>query len=558
MLNELNLNKLDSFPTPNINNLKGSADRREYIREEFAKYGINDIRIMQYDHYDCFTGPTENLAGFTGNQDIIAQLPKGATSSQLLTIKWWLENTDEEVGSFFEDDVDLSTIENWNFTYREFVERIERSGNEWDALQLCLIFEFPYDRQNTYPPLIPRYRNKYDHGLQCFVLKREYAKRLIDYYFCDPREKNNIVIRQRNTIQPSIENLILSGFGTVITFPLFNHNIHRFDSTIDKRNDGYILGSDETQVPCAFHSYKHINYWWESIASNMSLEQIFNNDTENCKNYTPIKEIKMINKFDIESVPNIINLKEHTDRSEYMKNEFLKMNISNITIHEFERYENQSLITVLGKEEIMSKIPLGVLSSHLLAIKRWLENTDEPIGIFFEDDTCFKPMEHWNFTLSEFIERFGDDVDALHLCNVIEFPFDDHNKVPAMIPRYRATYDHGLQCYVLKREYAQKVVDFYFINDDYIHLRMNDAATFSVENNVLCGFGRVVTFPLFNHNVKDFDTINTIHGIAKQNPFAGYSYCYIDNWWKEKGSQLNLEQIFNNEREKEKIYMRYL
>jgi GR25 family glycosyltransferase involved in LPS biosynthesis len=245
------------------------------------------------------------------------------------------------------------------------------------------------------------------------------------------------------------------------------------------------------------------------------------------------------------SVPNIINLKECRDRMKYMRDEFLKLGIEDIQFHQFDRYNNNTSIQFTGDQELINSTSKGVASSHLLTIKWWLDNTDESIGLFFEDDVDFEHVHKWNFTFNEFIERCGDSWDALQLCIVCEYPYDVYNKYPVMTPRPRNLWDHGLQCYVLKREYAQKLVNFYFNENNSINLRMPDGVPISVENNVLCGFGNVVTFPLFNHNITNFYSKN-IYTPDGQSTSSIHSYEYIKNWWERVGYKMNLEQIFNN------------
>jgi len=254
-------------------------------------------------------------------------------------------------------------------------------------------------------------------------------------------------------------------------------------------------------------------------------------------------------------IPNVINLKECTDRKEYTVAEFMKLGIADANFHVYDRYENNP-VPFTGDPDLIEQITKGVTSSHLLTIKKWYETTDEEYGIFFEDDVDFSSVKHWNFTLKEFIERCGDEWGALHLCNVFEYPYDVQNEYPAMVPRRRQMWDHGLQCYVLRREYAKKIVDYYF--DDWqvegaIHIRMPLGAPPSFENNVLHGFGLVISFPLFNQNVSDFRSKN-IYYYNQQAMSAIYSYEFLKDWWEKKGSKLTLEQIFDNEREKNKTY----
>jgi hypothetical protein len=241
--------------------------------------------------------------------------------------------------------------------------------------------------------------------------------------------------------------------------------------------------------------------------------------------------------------PNVINLADCPDRKSYTEAEFNKLGCSNYYFHIYERY-NKDSIEFVGDPGLLKQMTRGVTSSHLLTIKWWYENTQEEYGLFFEDDVDFEPVKHWNFTLSEFIESVKDDWGALHLCNVFEYPYENGIEYPPMNIRRRKLWDHGLQCYALKREYAKKIIDYYFdeAKEGAIHYRMPLGAPPSFENNVLHGFGKVYTFPLFNQNVTDFRSKN-IYYYNAQADSAIYSFEFLQDWWEKKGSKKTLDEI---------------
>ena len=253
--------------------------------------------------------------------------------------------------------------------------------------------------------------------------------------------------------------------------------------------------------------------------------------------------MKLTDKLQKIPTPNIINLKECPDRKDYTVSEFIKLGWHDINVHSYERY-NENSIEFVGDPDILAQCTKGVTSSHLLTIKKWYETTDEEYGLFFEDDVDFTTVEHWNFTLTDFIDGVKDDWGALHLCNVFEYPYDTTREYPLMAIRRRNLWDHGLQCYALKRDYAKKIIDYYF--DDAkkgaIHYRMPLGAPPSFENNVMHGFGTVYTFPLFNQNVTDFRSKN-IYYYNQQADSAIYSYEFLKDWWEKKGSQKSLDDI---------------
>jgi len=245
------MHKLDGMPRPNIINLKECDDRREYIIEEFKQYGVNDILIHSYDRYE------NSNVKFIGHDKAIGETPKGVTSSHLLTIKHWLETTDAEWGIFFEDDVDLSTINYWNgFNFTDIVNRF---GTRWECLHLCGIFE-------SLVALVPRKRETYDFGLQAYIMKRKYASKLVKFYFTEP-DPYSINFRMPHGYHTSTENNILGSFGITYTFPFFNHNIF-----FKSKNHHTTTGE---QLPSAVYAQKIIQDMWKTELLNCNLEEIF-------------------------------------------------------------------------------------------------------------------------------------------------------------------------------------------------------------------------------------------------------------------------------------------
>lgn len=254
------MSKLEKIPTPNIINLADCPDRKAYTEKEFSKLGVNNIHVHVYERYGKDSIP------FIGEPGLLETMTKGVTSSHLLTIKWWYENTNEEIGLFFEDDVDFEPVKLWNFTLMEFIKGIKA---EWGALHLCNVFEYPYETGIEYPPMMIRRRRLWDHGLQAYALKREYAKQIIDYYFIETENNKELAIHYRMPLgaPPSFENNVMYGFGPVYTFPLFNQNVIDFRS----KNIYYY----NKQADSAIYSYEFLKDWWEKKGSQKSLDEIY-------------------------------------------------------------------------------------------------------------------------------------------------------------------------------------------------------------------------------------------------------------------------------------------
>jgi len=248
--------KIKGFPNCYVVNLRESRERRQYMIDEFAKLGIDNPTILQYERLE------NSRIKVVGDPELLKILPLGATTSHLLSIKWWYENTDEEMGAFFEDDCDFSTIEHWNFNFEDYIKKF---GSLWDALQLCVMHE-------GWAVMYPRHRNGWDHGLQCYIVKRGYAKKIIDYYFLDDEtirfEQMPYILRSENNerFKPTIENVVY-GLGVVYIHPLFNHNIN-FNSTV------HDPGAKVLQH-VAERSYKYVKQWWERKGGPATLDELF-------------------------------------------------------------------------------------------------------------------------------------------------------------------------------------------------------------------------------------------------------------------------------------------
>ena len=241
----------------------------------------------------------------------------------------------------------------------------------------------------------------------------------------------------------------------------------------------------------------------------------------------------------------VVNLEESRDRREYMIGEFEKLGITNYRICSYPRLEDSNL-KITGTPECQI-LPFGATSSHLLTIKKWYEETDEEMVAIFEDDCLFNQIDQWPFVWEDYVKKHGVLWDALQLCVM-------HEGWAVMAPRHRVGWDHGLQCYIIKRGYAKKIVDYYFVEDNHIRfrmpllLRLDKDKTVRMKptiENIIYGLGVTHIHPLFNHNVERFPTTVHDHSDAKLARVAQVSFEYVRNWWNLKGEHATLDQLFD-------------
>lgn len=163
------MNKLGGLPRAVYINLPQSVARRTGMEAELERAGIEATR---------FPGVygTERLDELFPNwrQTKLKSTEAGATASHLMIIKEFAESNDD-VLLVFEDDVDLSTVDYWSFTWSEFYEKLPE---QWDVIQLyreCI--------KDRYIGLPMRERYEGDMCAAAYMIRKEHAVRLVEKHF---------------------------------------------------------------------------------------------------------------------------------------------------------------------------------------------------------------------------------------------------------------------------------------------------------------------------------------------------------------------------------------
>ena len=125
--------KLQNIPPIYYINIDGQPDRKEYVEEHFAYWGITNY---------------ERISGYDGRDDDLSDVIKGrypermtsgevgCTTSHLKAIKHWYDTSDEPYALIMEDDINLDIVKHWSFTWREFMSK---TPYDWDVIQLAII-----------------------------------------------------------------------------------------------------------------------------------------------------------------------------------------------------------------------------------------------------------------------------------------------------------------------------------------------------------------------------------------------------------------------------------
>jgi GR25 family glycosyltransferase involved in LPS biosynthesis len=195
--------KLRDLPPILYINLDRQPIRRATFEEGCKKYGIKD-----YTRIEAYDGKGENLVGY-----LTGDYPKGVSTSEvgcamshLRALKYFVEETDHDRILICEDDLDFSTVSQWQFTWSDFETHLPY---DWEIVQL--VIDNP---TSVYLYLHVRFIN--DFSAACYLITREYAKRLLAFHCVGDKYKLD------QTIKPlPVADILLFSPARAYSLPLF-------------------------------------------------------------------------------------------------------------------------------------------------------------------------------------------------------------------------------------------------------------------------------------------------------------------------------------------------
>ena len=235
----MNDSKLKGFPKTYYISLEESLERQSNIKNQFSRYNIKPYAVIS----KRFAESNDKVSGkylHTLNDGT-----KGCCISHLKCIQHWYENNDDEYGFFCEDDLSLETVQYWDFTWEEFVNDLPP---DWDVVQLLTI-------RKDFGDFKLRERYWDDWSVTAYIVKRDYAKRLIDNYIKE--DTYHLEIPNSDTM-PLIENILFTSLGKCYTIPLFVEDT-KFNSTYTPEHDSDVKNGQKTNH---YHANEVVlNYW---------------------------------------------------------------------------------------------------------------------------------------------------------------------------------------------------------------------------------------------------------------------------------------------------------
>lgn len=238
------VHKLKGLPAIYWINLDADEDRRFYMEEQFKYWQIeNHIRISGYDARK--DDVSEHLKGII--PDNVSQSELGCCMSHIKAIKHFYEETDDDYCLIFEDDVDLSTVRFWNFSWSEFFSLIPY---DWDCVQLTTICT-----GDIHVRLHLKFIN--DFSAAAYLITRHHAAKILKNHIRGKKYKLDNRVKPRAVSEDTILET-----GKTYTIPIFLYNLE-FNSTIHQEHISI------------FHKgpHKALSDYWQQTSAQVDIRQ---------------------------------------------------------------------------------------------------------------------------------------------------------------------------------------------------------------------------------------------------------------------------------------------
>ena len=208
----------------------------------------------------------------------------------------------------------------------------------------------------------------------------------------------------------------------------------------------------------------------------------------------------------LKGLPSIycINLDDQPDRWEYMEDQFKYWQIENYTRISAYDGRNDDLGDILKGRypDAMNSGEVGCVTSHLKALRHFVENTNDQCALIMEDDCDISTVSHWQFTWKDFFSKipYSYDVVQLAIINPAQISVQIHR---------RFVNDFSTACYLITRRHAEKLIHFHVRGDKY--KLDNGCRPRAVADDLIYNSGNTYAIPLFLYKIELGSSIHKEH-----------------------------------------------
>ena len=229
-----------------------------------------------------------------------------------------------------------------------------------------------------------------------------------------------------------------------------------------------------------------------------------------------------------------LNLDGQPERKLYMEDQFKYWNLENYTrISAFDGRNDDLSDIIFGRyPETLTSGEIGCVTSHLKAIKHWMDTSDSPYAIIMEDDCDIDIARYWNFTWEDFISRspYAWDVIQLAIISTGDISVPIHT---------RFVNEFSTACYVITRHHAEKLIKNHIRGEKY--KLDNGVRPRPVADDLIYNSGVTYATPLLLYKIELGSSIHPEH----IETFHRNSHDGILNFWQQMGSQIVIDQLMD-------------
>ena len=234
-----------------------------------------------------------------------------------------------------------------------------------------------------------------------------------------------------------------------------------------------------------------------------------------------------------------LNLDGQPERAEYMEEQFKYWGITDYTrISAYDGRDDDLSEIISGRyPDQMSGGEIGCTTSHLKAMKHFIDNSDAPYAIMMEDDCDMEVVRFWNFNWADVVAHFPYDYDVVQIAIICTG--DIHVKL-----HKRFVNDFSTACYVISRHHAEKLVR--------LHCRggYTGKQTYKLDQGVkprpvaddlIYNSGNTFAIPLLLYKTELGSSIHPVHIDA----FHTKNYEAQYNFWLTNGSNVDIKSYMD-------------
>lgn len=229
-----------------------------------------------------------------------------------------------------------------------------------------------------------------------------------------------------------------------------------------------------------------------------------------------------------------INLDGQPERWQYMEDQFKYWELENYQrISAYDGREDDLSDIITGRyPEMMSSGEIGCITSHLKAIKHWMETSDSPYAIMMEDDCDLDLVKFWNFSWDDLYAHFPYDWDVVQLAIICTG--DLHVRL-----HKRFVNDFSTACYVINRHHAAKLLKFHTRGDKY---KLDQGVKpRPVADDLIYNSGNTYSIPLLMYKIELGSSIHPEHIDA----FHRGNHDALWNYWQQVSADTNIKEIMD-------------